>query len=327
MRLSIIMPVHNAGKYLERSITSILNQSITDWELCVVDDGSTDNSVEIIKGFMASDSRIKLLSREEKGYGITMNNLLDMCEGEYICDVDPDDWIESDMFEIMVNAIEDNSCDIVKCGFMYELPDGLQQYEQIKETDIFCPIELPYHNRIEWFCQQTAIWSQIYSRDFLNRNSIRLHETSGAAFQDTAFIFKCNCYAKRVKAIDKMLYHYNKTNANSSTAKQDEPFATSIEFRWMHKFLDEHPEFAVKTRSILIRQQFGGCMWNMMRIKEEDERQFALMLKDDFSKVWEWLDSRMFNFFEYRIIDSIINNTDMFLESIAAQKRGDKNDG
>lgn len=313
MKLSIMMPVHNAGQYLARSISSIINQNFTDWELCVVDDGSSDNSVEVIKSFMEKDKRIKLLSREEKGYGITMNNLLDMCEGEYIGDVDPDDWIEPNMFEKMLAEIGD--CDMLRAGFIYETPKG-QFVEEFESTASFCPRELPLKQRVQFFTFQPAIWSQIYRADFIRNNNIRFHETPGAAFQDTAWLFQCNCHADSARVISGRLYHYNKMNENSSTAKKDYPFATSVEFRWMHEFLDNHLEYAEKCRPSLVKLQYGSYMWNLRRIRREDEEEFIKLVQEDLQNAWEYLDVRMLTNEEFNIYLLILNDPMDFLEQM-----------
>lgn len=305
MKLSIIMPVYNAGAFLKRSIPSIIRQTISDWELNIIDDGSTDDSAEVIKGYAEQDNRIKFVSREERGYGITMNELLDMCSGDYIGDVDPDDWIEPNMFEKMLEEIGD--CDILRTGFIYEA--GIKQIpESYDTTEPFCPRELPMKQRMQYFNFQPAIWSQIYRADFIRDNNIRFHETPGAAFQDTAWLFQCNCHANKVRVISDTLYHYNKTNTGSSTAKKDQPFATSVEFRWMHEFLDNHLEYAEKCRPSLIKLQFGSYMWNLRRIKKEDEEEFLKIAQIDLLYAWEYMDIRMFNENEVNLYLGICND-------------------
>ena len=87
MKVSILMPVYNAGKYLRRSIASILQQTMQDFEIVAVNDGSTDDSLAILEELREEDNRIKIISREEKGYAITMNDALDYARGEFVLNV------------------------------------------------------------------------------------------------------------------------------------------------------------------------------------------------------------------------------------------------
>lgn len=323
MILSIIMPVHNAGEYLHRSIQSIQAQTMTDWELIFIDDGSTDDSVLIAKKYAADDSRIKVYAFPERGYGKTMNAALDLCEGDYIADLDPDDWIEPDMYEKMIDLIG-YDCDFVQCGYIFELPDNVRVPSMQNNTEAFCPRELPIEQRCNFFGLQPALWSRVYRRTFLENNRIRFHETPGAAFQDTAWIFKCNCLAQRVKIIDRCFYHYNRCNTNSSTLKQDSPFACSVEFRYMHEFLNTRPELAIKTRASLIRLQFGSYMWNYFRIKESDRKDFAKLMQQDLLAVWEFVDVRMFSEKDINVYRLICGDVDTFTELV---KKGEADEG
>jgi glycosyltransferase involved in cell wall biosynthesis len=108
MKISVIMPVYNAGHYLYRSIESIQKQTEQDFEIIAVDDGSKDESLAILKELQAKDDRIKIITREERGYAVTMNEALNAAAGDYVLNVDPDDWIEPDMFERMLSEFEDD---------------------------------------------------------------------------------------------------------------------------------------------------------------------------------------------------------------------------
>ena len=105
IKISVIVPVYNTEKYLERCIKSIINQSLTDIEIIVINDGSTDNSEQILKNFACKDSRIRIINQKNAGLSITRNNGLQIASGEYISFIDSDDYIHKDMIKILYDNI------------------------------------------------------------------------------------------------------------------------------------------------------------------------------------------------------------------------------
>lgn len=314
MKISVIMPVYNAGHYLYRSIESIQKQTEQDFEIIAVDDGSKDESLAILKELQEKDDRIKIITREERGYAVTMNEALDAAAGDYVLNVDPDDWIEPDMFERMLSEFEDD-VDFVKCGFVFELPEGeTQEYLYADEPVEFCPRKLPPDLKVRFFASQVAIWSCLIRRSFIEQNNIRLHETPGAAYQDTAFIFQINACADKVRVIPDILYHYNKTNEWASTKSTNHPLAPSVEYNWMAEWCMKHSDLGIYVRSVLCKCRFGSYMWNLQRIKAEDRKEFALLVQKDFNEDWNWIDVRMFNQHEFDIYLIAKNSPSELLE-------------
>ena len=111
--ISIIVPVYNAEKYLRRCIDSILSQSLTDFELILIDDGSTDRSPHICDEYATRDKRIKLIHKKNAGVSAARNNGIDMASGDYLVFIDGDDWIASNMLEIMYKNIQKEKPDII----------------------------------------------------------------------------------------------------------------------------------------------------------------------------------------------------------------------
>ena len=294
MKISVLMPVYNAGDYLYRSIKSIQEQTHQDFEIIAVNDGSTDNSLEILQELQSEDVRIRIITREEKGYAFTMNDALDAAAGDFVLNIDPDDWIEPNMFERMLSEFDDD-VDFVKCGFMFELPnDEQREYLYSDEPVEFCPRKLSPELKMRFFSSQVAIWSCLIRRSFIEKHHIRLHETEGAAYQDTAFIFFINSLAEKVRVIPDTLYHYNKTNMNASTRSPRYPMAPSVEYNWMAEWCLKHPEVGMYVRSVLCKCRLGSYMWNVKRINKSDRLEFARAIQKDFTEDWNWIDVRMF---------------------------------
>lgn len=122
--ISIIIPVYNAEKYLNRCIDSILNQTYKNLEIVLINDGSTDRSGEICQKYSQSDIRIIYIEQKNVGQGVTRSRGVEICKGDYIAFVDDDDYILPTMYETMLNAITNNQVDMCVCQWNYELPDG-----------------------------------------------------------------------------------------------------------------------------------------------------------------------------------------------------------
>ena len=128
MKLSIIVPVYNVEKYLEECVDSLLNQTLSDLEIFLVDDGSTDRSGAIADRFAKEyPDRVHTLHLENGGQGRARNAALPMAQGDYIGFVDSDDWIERDMYEKMLDRAEKTGADVVVCDFLEHYADGREQ--------------------------------------------------------------------------------------------------------------------------------------------------------------------------------------------------------
>lgn len=127
--VSIIMPIYNAEKYLKKSIESVLNQSLKDFELILVNDGSIDNSLEIINIYAKNDNRIKVIDKRNEGVSIARNIGIKVAMGEYIAFIDADDYIKVNMFEEMINYIKNTNSDIAMCNY---IKDRLKDTVEVK---------------------------------------------------------------------------------------------------------------------------------------------------------------------------------------------------
>lgn len=313
--ISILMPCYNAGDYLYRSIGSIQASTYQDFEIICLNDGSTDDTFKILRRLQAKDKRIRAYTRPEKGYAVTMNELLDKARGDYVINIDPDDWIEPTMFEKLLEYME-KDVDFVKCGFWFELKNGKQKYQYTTVPAEFCPRKLNAKSKMDFFVSQVALWTCLIRREFIEKNHIRLYETEGAAYQDTSFNFLINAMADKIRLIPDALYHYNKTNDNASTASPRYPLAPVDQYRWLTKWCMDNAQYGIYVRSVLCRCRFGSYLWNMARINKSDRLVFAKKAQEDFIEDNDFIDIRMFSDEEHQAFITARNNAEDFVKII-----------
>lgn len=241
-KISVIVPVYGVEKYLRECLNSIIGQTLKDIEIICVDDGSKDNCGAILDEYAAKDERIKVIHKENGGYGKACNTGLECARGKYISIIEPDDFIEPNMFEELYKIAEENGSDIVKSPFYdnFDLPN----FKKIKKVNWDKKHELPTESFTIGDCPlflyfHPSIWSCIYRREFLNKNGIRFFEAPGAGWADNPFQVQTMYLAKKINYTKNAYYYWRRTTMTDSEDLKDWtlPFKRSDE---IHKWLDEN---------------------------------------------------------------------------------------
>ena len=216
LELSVIIPVYNQEVWLDTSLSSLSAQNITSAEFLIINDGSTDRSTDIIAEYLVSDSRFRLISRENGGYGAALNTGLDAARGKWIGIMEPDDECEEHMFSILMEYASRGGCDVVKAGFS-EIDKtgritcrGNALFRPTDDGGVFGPGDAP-----DLFVIHQSPWSAIYKRDFLRRNAIRCPETRGG-YQDAGFTFAIWLANPLIRWVDRPLYRYRRYHDGNS---------------------------------------------------------------------------------------------------------------
>lgn len=204
-QVSIIVPVFQVEQYLRQCVDSILAQTFTDFELILVDDGSTDQSGAICDEYAGKDARVSVIHTENRGAAAARNTGLDRATGYYIAFVDSDDTIVETMLERMVQVIRDSDCDLVVCNFCHVFS---------KEQDNFAPPlqEMTLSGREILASQKltknygvwTVVWNKLYKRTVLE--SLRFPE--GKYFEDEIFSDQLYLRCNSVRVLPDVLYDY-----------------------------------------------------------------------------------------------------------------------
>ena len=195
-KVSVIVPVCNVERYVAECLETLIHQTLKDIEIICLNDGSTDNSGKILEDYSERDKRVKVVHKENTGYGNSMNIGLQMACGDYIAIVESDDFVEPDMLEILYNTAVEQEADIVK-GEYFRYQNGSDTYAG-RMRDFSKGKMLTVQDTPMLLILADTIWSALYRRRFLVENEIAFHETPGASFQDISFAIQGWIHASRV---------------------------------------------------------------------------------------------------------------------------------
>ena len=236
--ISVLMPVYNSEKFLLETVQAVINQSYIDWELILVDDGSTDNSKEICTQLMNDDKRIKYIFQENLGVSHTRNVALENAQGKYIVFVDSDDLIHEDYLKILINSIEKNNSDISVCNFIERKISNTGKVEDI--TREFYPKEVMEMSEMKDYIMDfgnsgllNPLWNKIYKREIIENNNITFDEKVETG-EDFIFNLQYFRKVKKISFIKDSLYYYIRRNNNSITYKYIENmYEKGWEIHWL----------------------------------------------------------------------------------------------
>ena len=331
-KVSIVVPIYNVERYLRQCLDSIVNQTLKDIEIILVNDGSKDSSPDIIMEYASKDARVKVINKENSGYGASMNRGFDMASGEYIGIVESDDYCEPDMFEKLYSCAKENNLDVCKSSFYYYFSKENKNIEflidkQFLKKRIFCPTTdfKSLREQIEFFNIKPTIWSAIYKKDFIRENNIRFNETPGASFQDTSFNFKVWALAKRVKLMKECFLHYRQDNENSSMNSANKVYCVCDEYHEMERFLNERPKLKGRLDIVKNALKYNTYIWNYERLNEEKAKEFLLHSSNEFKKdmVAGVCEKSAYPWYKWNNLNFIIDNPEEFHKVRQAEKKGE----
>ncbi len=213
--ISIIIPVYNAVDYLKDTVTSVLSQTYGDFELILVDDGSTDGSAELCDEFACLDKRIRVVHKENGGVASARNKGLDAAKGEYIGWVDSDDIISPNMFKVMYDTLIKYDSDIVQCSHVREVQKLQTEYpNELSDIEVLNTVDALKRIYRSHYTNACALWSKIYRRSLFDG----LRFTEGTAFEDDEVVPQLIERSKKTVFFEVPLYCYVKRENSIITA-------------------------------------------------------------------------------------------------------------
>lgn len=223
--ISIIVPIYNRGKWLPNCLDSISSQTFKDWECILVNDGSTDNCLEIAQEYAANDARFIVFSQENQGVSAARNWGLDHAKGKWVTFVDSDDEIAPDYLEILHKLGEENNADLV-FGSTHYYSDSQLVGQLILNNSVYTSSEEDFGNRYNWRLSGII---KLYRHNHIREHHLRFNTKFHFA-EDLIFSIQFYLHAHRFATSSKAIYKYSKRNNDESQLhKQLYDFQTEIE--------------------------------------------------------------------------------------------------
>lgn len=227
-KISIIVPVYNAAKYINKCLDSLIGQTYTNIEIICVNDESKDNSLEILEGYAKKDSRVRVISLKNNGVSNARNEALKIASGDAIMFVDSDDWIDVSACETAYQEMKKSNTDIVMFPYIKEFGENSEKKRIYSDNRIFegnditklhirfaGPMEDELRNP-ENSDALSTVWGKLYKKEVIE--GIEFYDIRKiGSFEDGLFNLDVFGWVKRVSYINEYLYHYRKNNTSSLT--------------------------------------------------------------------------------------------------------------
>ena len=327
MKVSVIVPVYNVGSYIYQCINSIINQTYTNIEIIIVIDGSTDDSSLICHSLAKNDSRIKLIEQKNSGLVSARKKGISVSTGEYILNVDGDDWIDSKCIEVLVKQVEEKDVDIVIASYYREFIGNLEIIDSnikpgvYKRENYFKDLypELISMNLFFRHGISTFSWGKLFKKDILYKIQMAVPNEITIG-EDTVVTYPAITSSKSISVINDPIYFYRQ-RANSMLKIADEPEKELNKVKLMVKFLkkqlikhtsfnfeDQLKEYLValsiiRTGGCLNQEKLISGIFNNINLKDKNivlyssgsfGQQMYKKLKECNYKIVGWIDEDTF---------------------------------
>lgn len=293
MTVSVIMPVYKVEEYVGRAIESIQGQTLSDWELWAVDDGSPDKSGEVCDRYAAEDARIHVIHKENGGAHSARNVAIKQAVGKYFFFMDSDDWAEPEMLADMVSLAESNQSQLVIAGYYidtyYSEKNVYSRFRSQPAEVFFTQKEFreSAYRLFDWHMLYTP-WNKLYLAQYIRDNGLYFPAT---LWDDLPFNLSVVKDVERVCVTDKPYYHFIRKRSEAETAKYNPNMyeKREDEHRWMTGLYsywginDEHSQEMLARRYI---ERLVGCVENVTSSKctlppKEKKQQIREMISTD----------------------------------------------
>lgn len=205
-QISVIVPIYNVEKYLDKCLNSLKNQNFESYEVIMVDDGATDNSRSIAEYYETNYGNIfTLVSQTNKGLSEARNTGMRYATGEYICFVDSDDYVEETYLQELYKCIKEHNADLIFCAFRSVDEEG-NMIREVFEKQYDSQTIYTLEKRKDLLLTQNAAWNKLYKRQIIIDNELWF--TPGVWYEDLRFVKKYMLFASRFVYCDTILYNY-----------------------------------------------------------------------------------------------------------------------
>ena len=260
-KISIVVPVYNVEKYIDRCLKSLVNQTLQDIEIIIVNDGSQDKSEEIIEKYVKENhNKIKYYEKSNGGLSSARNYGIEYATGEYIAFLDSDDYVETNMYEEMYNLAKKENADMVECDFIWEWEFGKKIFDKRRE----------YKTKEDMMKRPRVIaWNKIYKREILNKNKIRFPD--GLIYEDLEFFLKLLPHLNIISYINKYFVHYTQREdsiINKQTEKIENIFKILDNIFDYYKVQNIYYKYEKELKYMSRRILLGSSLRRIFKLKD-----------------------------------------------------------
>ena len=301
-KVSVIVPIYNVEKYLEKSINSLLSQTLEDIQIILVNDGSKDNSGNIAKEYEKNNKdRVIYVEKANGGLSDARNYGLKYATGDFIAFLDSDDYIEKNAYEEMYNkAIEENA-DYVECDFIWEFPNKIRVDKQY-----------PYKNKKEMLSfVRVVAWNKLIKRQLITDNNLEFPK--GLRYEDIEFTYKLIPFINKFAYVDKPFIHYVQREgsiANVQNERTAEIFTVLDNVIEFYKKNNIYEEYRNELEYNYARYLLCSSLKRMCKIKDKTIREKLL------TESWERLNSNFPNWKENVILKTVNIGKNKYMRTV-----------
>lgn len=312
IKVSVIVPVYNVEKFIDKCLNSLVKQSLKEIEIIVVNDGSPDNSQKIIDKYVKKyPDKIKSYIKENGGQGSARNYGLKKATGEYIGYVDSDDFVEKDMYKKLYNKAKENNYDIVVCG-NYNVSEDYQN----KNIDAFIN---NYNTDLEnIFFGKMAVWNKIYKRDILIKNKLEFKEK--VWYEDLAFTLKAIMNSNTFAFIDEPLYDYlirEGSTMNNSNVKRNLEILDAFNDILSYIQHNKKEEYFSKIEFLAIDHIYISAIVRVLKAEADDK-----VKRETINKLIDYMNKKFPNYKNNKYINTLSKNRKIIYKLINIKMYG-----
>lgn len=301
-KVSIIVPIYNVEKYIKECLDSLINQTLQEIEIILVNDGSTDKSGEIAKEYaQMNKKKIVYLEKENGGLSDARNYGIPYAKGEYIAFLDSDDYIEKDTYEKMYELAKKESSDMVECDFYWEYPNKTK----IDTGEV-------YHNKKEMAEKVRVVaWNKLIKREILEKAKIEFQK--GYRYEDVEFTYKLIPYLEKVSFLKEPCIHYiqrENSISNSQNERTKEIFDVLehvIDYYKEKKIYDKYEE---QIEYIYTRYLLCSSLLRIVKVNDKETRNKLLEM------TWTSLNTKFPNWKKNRILKKKNNGKNLYMKTV-----------
>ena len=290
-KVSIIVPIYNVEKYLERCIDSLIGQTLDDIQIILVNDGSTDNSGKIAKEYAIKyQDKIIYLEKENGGLSDARNYGLLYATGEYIGFLDSDDYIDKEAYKAMYDKAKQENADYIECDFIWEYPNKIKEDKRVE-----------YKNKKEMLAfVRVVAWNKLIKREVIEENNLEFPK--GLRYEDVEFTYKLIPHLNKVSYIDKYFIHYTQREnsiANVQNARTAEIFTILDDVINYYKENEFYKEYEDELEYNYTRYLLCSSLKRICKIQDKETRIRLI------NETWNKLNSEFPNWKKNKVLNSV----------------------